>query len=410
LKNDPLNGAELVRAILKKDPEAYVIVYSGDPSQAAATASWGAGAVGFVQKGPGDQLLQRIQEQCTKFDETRSTLSPRQLKSSNSGIIEQIGMVGRSNNLAEVAENVLKFKNSPETVIIYGETGVGKELIARALHHDPKKPFCVVNGAAFKQADLLESELFGAERGAYTGANESRAGIFELAQGGTVFFDEIHQLSLAAQAKLLRAFAEKKVRRVGGKAEYPVNFRLIVAAKPELIDMQKNGEFLSDLFYRVAKLPIHLSALRDRREDIAPLIYHFAEKYRKEQGLKGIFRNSTVRKLELYDWPGNVREVDNVVCGLMSNCTGTYIETTALDPRLYKGTDTTQMTWETFQKRQFDERRGFILKVCEGSVNKAHAARRLGIQPHAIHAILKNYDIDWSKKPSVSQAERVVLK
>ena len=411
LNDGTTSGADLTRLVLEKDPEAYVIVYSSDPTQVAATESWSAGAVGYVKKEPGDVLLKRVREQCAKFDEIRATLSESQVKSSFTPRIAKIGMVGRSADLAQVADYVELYRDSPETVIIYGESGAGKEKVARALG-DPKKPFLAVNCATFKNHDLLEAELFGYERGAFTGADKQKLGILQLAGNGTVFLDEIHEMSLEAQSKLLRAIQEKNCRRMNGTVDLPFHCRLIAASKPNLPELAQSGAFKLDFYYRICKLPIYISALRDRRDDVAPLILHFVKHYalRDGQSMNKIFRSRTVRIMEQYDWPGNIRELDNVVYRLLKHCKGRYVEHSQLPPEFFKKNPSTQMSWETFQENQFQERRNFILKVCENSTHKAHAARQLNILPHAIHALLKTYKITWPKKSLEEESETVVLR
>jgi transcriptional regulator with GAF, ATPase, and Fis domain len=202
------------------------------------------------------------------------------------------------------------------TVLILGETGTGKELIARALHNlSPRqgRPLIKVNCAALP-AQLIESELFGHEKGSFTGAIEQRIGKFELAQKGTIFLDEIGELPLELQAKLLRVLQEKEIERLGGKKTLPVDVRIIAATNRNIEQEVKEGRFRSDLYYRLNVFPVRLPALRERREDIPLLAVHFAEKYARKMGKPlGSIANTSLQQLLAYNWPGNIRELEFLV-------------------------------------------------------------------------------------------------
>ncbi len=216
---------------------------------------------------------------------------------------------------------------STATVLIEGESGTGKELVARYIHQRSgrKGPFVAVNCAAIPEG-LLESELFGYERGAFTGAASSKEGKFELAHKGTLFLDEIGEMSPALQAKLLRVLQEKEVDRLGGKAPKKVDVRVIAATNRDLRKLVDEGEFREDLYYRLAVIPIKLPPLRERKEEIIPLAEHFLKKYSQEykREISG-FTEDALRELEEYHWPGNVRELENVVERAVILCEGDVI-------------------------------------------------------------------------------------
>jgi Nif-specific regulatory protein len=223
--------------------------------------------------------------------------------------------VGRSQAVRRVLAEIERFAHSPANVLIYGETGTGKELVAKILHYlGPRSdgPFVAVNITALPE-NLVESELFGIEAGVATGVKK-HVGFFEQAEGGTLFFDEIGDMPLSSQAKILRALQERRIRRVGGSREIPVNVRVIAATNKDLEEEMKAGRFREDLYYRVGVLELHLPPLRDRLDDIPILVAHFLEKYQPVLGKKVAgFSAEAIELLQGYSWPGNVRELENEV-------------------------------------------------------------------------------------------------
>jgi len=237
----------------------------------------------------------------------RHCMSPQQVHSE---------LVGQSPALREILTQVEVVASTNSTVLIVGETGTGKELIARALHNfgsRREQPFIKVNCAAIPTG-LLESELFGHERGAFTGAISQRIGRFELAQLGTLFLDEVGDIPLELQPKLLRVLQEKEFERLGGARTLHVDIRLVAATSCKLAQMVENREFRSDLYYRLNVFPINVPPLRDRREDVTLLTWHFVKKYAQQMN-KSIDRipEEIIRALSRYDWPGNIRELQNVI-------------------------------------------------------------------------------------------------
>jgi len=225
-------------------------------------------------------------------------------------------MVGISPEMLELFSVISQISENDSTILIYGESGTGKELVARAIHNLSKRSnnlFVPVNCAAIPE-NLLESELFGHERGSFTGAVEKKLGKFEIADGGTLFLDEVSSLPLAMQAKLLRALQEKEIERVGGQHPIPVDARIVSATNINLLEAVKKNEFRNDLYYRLNVIPINISPLRERREDIPVLLKHFLDFYNVEFGkkIKG-FSVDCEDALISYDWPGNVRELQNLI-------------------------------------------------------------------------------------------------
>jgi DNA-binding NtrC family response regulator len=245
---------------------------------------------------------------------------------SNPGL--QVGMVGRSEALRTVHQVISTVAASPSTVLVTGESGTGKELVARALHLGSDRrdrPFIRVNCAAIP-AGLVESELFGHERGAFTGAVSSRAGRFELADGGTLFLDEVSEIPLEIQVKLLRAIQESEFERVGGIKTLSVDVRLIAATNRDLEEEITEKRFREDLYYRLNVVPVHLPALRERPEDIPPLLDHFVKRSNDRLG-KGVvgFADDALEVLRAYGWPGNIRELENLVERMVLFASGEHI-------------------------------------------------------------------------------------
>ncbi len=385
------NGGVTAQELLALNPNMYVLVYSGDYSREAMRATWQAGAVGFIEKQcSAEILLETVRRWSQKYEETFAMMDVA--RSFDDGELkETLNMVGRSQALKEAAKKVKRYREDRNNVLILGETGTGKELIARALHGEAAGTFLAVNCAAFKgNADLFESELFGHERGSFTGADREKKGILEMAEGGTVFMDEVHHLSLTAQAKLLRVFQEKKIRRVGGAKEYSVDFRLITAAKPNLEALCGQSEFLWDLYHRLNVLSITLPPLRERPEDIEPLVSFFCAKYEAAKGRKKSLRIRTLRYLENYAWPGNVRELENTIYGLLTDSTGKEVGPELLDGRFFAAAGNSgNSTYEELKARHEKEEREQIRRVLDSSGSKFQAAKRLKVSPTTLHSIMK---------------------
>lgn len=311
------DGAYLIGRIKKLNEDLVVAIVSADISE-EAYQKWVDADVDKVLYKPvsKQKILVHIKAAIAKHEEA----VPRKTFVNGMDYAKEIGMIGESDDFQNTARNVLKYSEVDSDVLILGETGTGKELIAKAIHRHSKRGkrgnFVAVNCAAFKgEANMLESELFGHEKGAFTGAHVLKIGVFEAAHGGTVFLDEIHQLGCDAQAKLLRALQERKIKRVGANKEFAVDFRLICAGKPKLKEMcrGREPEFLPDLYYRISHVDMILTPLREHPEDILPLLNHFKKKIEEKLNVKKEFSLSALQALKIYNWPGNVRELENMV-------------------------------------------------------------------------------------------------
>ncbi|MGE4234120.1 MAG: sigma-54-dependent transcriptional regulator [Bacteriovoracia bacterium] len=393
-------GAAIAQELLKINPSLYILMYSGDASAEVVRSTFKSGALDFIDKGTSNsEFLEAIKNYCLKFDETSRTICSKKAKSENEQIIASVGMVGQSAALVEVAKTIFKYRNSlGENIFINGETGVGKELVARAIHNGPSNKFFAVNCAMFSErSDFVESELFGYEKGAFTGANNRKIGIFEQASGGgTVFLDEIHHLNFLSQAKLLRALQEKKIRRLGGGPEYQLDFRLVCAAKPEILQKVEKGEFASDLFYRLHVLDLKIPPLRERKTDIEPLVAHFTDRYNLKYGKKKKFLAKTVSYLKMHDWPGNVRDLEGVVTGLLLNTDADKIEPHHLEGKFFSRAATSQgvnLSYEEFKLLQERREQEYLALVLRSSSTKYEAANKLGIPTSTLQSKLKKFGL-----------------
>jgi nitrogen regulation protein NR(I) len=306
-----LGGMELLRRVAADLPDVPVIVITAHGSVDSAVAALKAGAFDYITKPFEQEELKKVIAKAARAHDLE-----RQNVHANFGDGDRPPLVGEAPAMKAIYEIVGKVADSPSTVLVTGESGTGKELIAKALHRGSSrrdKPLIKVNCAAIPK-DLVESELFGYERGAFTGAVGSKPGRFELADGGTLFLDEIGEVPVEMQVKLLRALQESEFERVGGIKTIRVDVRLIAATNRDLKSLIADGKFREDLYYRLAVVPIELPPLRERREDIPLLVRHFISKYDERLGKRvdGI-EDEALQLLLGYAWPGNIRELENLM-------------------------------------------------------------------------------------------------
>jgi two-component system, NtrC family, nitrogen regulation response regulator NtrX len=311
IKMPKMDGVELLEAVKKIKPEIPIVMISGHGDMETAIQTMRLGAFDYISKPPDlNRLLNTVRN---ALDKKKLVLENKILKKIVSKNYE---MIGSSDAINQIKLMVEKVAQTEARVLITGPNGTGKELVAHQLHEKSKRanqPMIEVNCAAIP-AELIESELFGHVKGAFTSAVKDRAGKFEAADGGTIFLDEIGDMSLAAQAKVLRALQENLIQRVGADKDIKVNVRVIAATNKDLKKEIENGNFREDLYHRLAVILIKVPALNDRREDIPLLIAHFSEKIAVEQGnSKKQFSKAAIKLLQEYDWTGNIRELRNVV-------------------------------------------------------------------------------------------------
>ena len=320
VKMPDMGGIDLLRAARELRPDLEFIMMTAFANVDTAREAFLLGAFDFIQKPFDNDLLKEIvaralakisllKEKQALLDENQALIKGQRARGKLSNII------GQSERMQAVFQMIETVAQVQSTVLITGESGTGKELVARAIHDlsaRAQKPFVSVNCGAFTDT-LLESELFGYVKGSFTGATANRKGLFEAADQGTIFLDEIGEMSPAMQVKLLRVLQERKVRPVGAHEELQVNSRVIAATNRDLAALVKEGIFREDLFYRVSVIPIELPSLRERGADIAELAEHFVRKYSTETSHAISISDGAMRLLEAYSWPGNVRELEHTI-------------------------------------------------------------------------------------------------
>lgn len=308
------SGLDVLRAAKTADSDVPVIVMTAYGSIDEAVQAMKDGAHDFLQKPVDSNHLLLLVERALEQSRLRTeNILLREEWSKHYGFPR---ILGESEAIKRSVAETQRVAQTEATVLLLGESGTGKELFARAVHHLSNrrdKPFVAINCAAIPET-LIENELFGHERGAFTGAGDRRLGKFELASTGTVFLDEIGELPLTVQGKLLRAIEEKSIDRIGGKAPIPVDVRIVAATNRDLRAAAENGEFRSDLFFRLAVFPIDIPPLRERGDDIILLARHFAAELGKElRGRDATLSEASVQALQRHRWPGNVRELENTI-------------------------------------------------------------------------------------------------
>src|SRR5580692_7759795 len=310
-----MDGVELLRYTKEMSPATTFILITGVPTIDTAIDAVNWGADRYVIKG--DRLLDELRPAVQRVAENLSLKKEAgYLRRELRRLTGLDNIIGQSPKMRAIFDLIQTIAPQTSRVLITGESGTGKELVARAIHENSaraKAPFITINCGAFPET-LLESELFGYMKGAFTGANENRQGLFQAAHGGTLFMDEIGNMSLTMQVKLYRVLQEGKVRPIGSTEEIDVDVRIIAATNKEFEKEIAEGRFREDLYYRLSVIPIQLPSLRERREDIPLLARHFLETFRKsmEKPIEGLSPEA-VRRLETYDWPGNVRELENTM-------------------------------------------------------------------------------------------------
>ena len=311
IKMPKMDGVEVLEAVKKIKPEIPIVMISGHGDLDTAVNTMRLGAFDYISKPPDlNRLLNTVRN---ALDRKELVVENKRLKKKVSKSYE---MIGESEEISQIKDMIEKVAPTDARVLITGPNGTGKELVAHWLHQKSdrvKGPMIEVNCAAIP-SELIESELFGHIKGAFTSANKDRAGKFEAANGGTIFLDEIGDMSLSAQAKVLRALQESRIQRVGSDKDIKVNVRVVAATNKDLKKEIAEGNFREDLYHRLAVILIKVPALNDRRGDIPLLINYFAEKISTEQGtVLKTFSDKAIKLLQEYDWTGNIRELRNIV-------------------------------------------------------------------------------------------------
>lgn len=395
LRMDGISGAEVVKKVTTEFPGIPIIVLTGHGSIDDATAALKAGAFDFLTKPLDLDHLNKIVKNALQgkiLAEQNRELQAKLLKSQNGD-----EMIGKSDSLNRVRQMISKAAPTRASVLITGESGVGKELVAKAVHEQSERadgPFIVVHCAALSET-LIESELFGYEKGAFTGAENLHKGRFELADGGTIFLDEIGEVNLATQVKLLRVLQEHKFERVGGEKSIEVDVRVVAATNRNLEDEVKAGKFREDLFYRLNVVRIEMPSLRERMDDIPLLMHGFLREFNIEnkKNIKGFDKASKAAMIK-YSWPGNIRELKNAVESAVVMCTGDEIKMEDL-PRALRSQGEEKVISIPIGITM-DEAEKIIIQenLAANKGNKSRTADILGIGRKTLHRKLEELNIE----------------
>ena len=393
LRMDGISGEEVVRRVTTENPGIPIIVLTGHGSIEDATKAIKSGAYDFLTKPLDLDHLNLI---------VKNALRGKELANQNKELLARLNkadsadeMIGKSSELNHVRTMIQKAAPAKASVLITGESGVGKELVAHAIHNQsPRKdkPFISVHCAALSET-LLESELFGHEKGAYTGADSMSKGRFELADGGTLFLDEIGEINQATQVKLLRALQERKFERVGGTETISVDVRVVAATNRNLEEEVKNGKFREDLYYRLNVVRIEMPSLRERKDDIPLLMHSFLREFNieNEKNIKG-FDNRAKAAMLKYSWPGNIRELKNCVESAVVMCNGDEIKIDDLPSSVREKSDEKVITIPIGMP--MEEAELIIIKenLAFNDGNKSKTADILGIGRKTLHRKLGEND------------------
>lgn len=396
-----IDGLKLIQRAKSFNPEINILVMTAHASLESAIGSIRVGANDYLVKPfKMDELLKAVQK----------TLSQKRLitekKTGDKSFQERYqikNLIGQTSEIKQIYKLVEKVSGTESSVLIVGESGTGKEMVARAIHYHSKRknsPFVSINCAALPET-LLESELFGYEKGAFTGAAATKLGLFELAETGTFFLDEVGDMSLSLQAKLLRILQERTLKRLGGIKDIAVNFRLIAATSKNLMDEIKNARFREDLLYRLNVIPIMLPPLRKRIEDIPLFVRHFLNSYGKKHGSTLTFQvdDDAMQVFQKHSWPGNVRELENVVERLIALADGPLLGREVVSQAIGQGSfssasgkpinnENLKVVLETYESELIQA----ALKQADGNQNQA--AKKLNLTRQALHYKLKKYGLE----------------
>jgi DNA-binding NtrC family response regulator len=401
MKMPETDGLAFLERALQSDPGVTVILMTGYYSLDAAIDAIKRGAYDYLCKPLDQNRLLRTLDELADVSTKRSQI--RALEEEMLPNLEFQGIVGRSPAMLEMLDLVRKVAKHYTNVLISGPTGAGKELVARALHQmSPvgQQRFAVCNCSAMVDT-LLESQLFGHVRGAFTGATDTRAGLFEYANGGTVFLDEVSETSLAMQAKLLRVIQNREIQRVGSPEVKKVDVRIIAATNRDLRSEVLAGKFREDLFYRLSSIEVRVPGLAERTEDIPILVRYFLKKYSEAYGkmFQGLTRRAQIALLH-HDWPGNVRELENVISSAAITTGNEFIDVEDLPPNLRKPEGRIGPAEENWRPLPLDEVRRIhikrVLEMCDG--NRVRAAQILGIGRTSLYRFLKHEEKKSLKK------------
>jgi DNA-binding NtrC family response regulator len=389
-----VNGLEALKTIKSRQPNAVVIVMTGFATVSSAVQAMKYGAFDYISKPFTLDELRVMLER--GIDELKMTTEKRVLRERLRSKHGFGSIIGRSPEMEKLYRIIAKAAQSTHPVLISGESGTGKELVARSIHysgpcHD--KPFIPVDCGSLVPA-LIESELFGYARGAFTGAVRAKEGLLSIAQGGTIFLDEVGDLPVDLQAKLLRAIQEKEIRPVGSTKRLPINVRILAATNRDLEEAVAEGTFRRDLYFRLNVLTLKIRPLRERKQDIPLLVDHFLDRLARTSGVTRSMSNEAMRALEAYDWPGNVRELENSIDRACALSSGPTIQTADLPSpvqNLHNRIPQEAANGPRIVPLAAMEKQVILKTIDQLKGDKLLAARLLGIGKTTLYRKLKEY-------------------
>lgn len=394
-----MNGAEITRKLKALNPDLFILIFSGHGTLEAFTLPMRQGACAFVDKGEGmDVFFAELRKLVRRYEEESILVSDIRNAEQAQKIISSIGMVGCSKSLARAVEKIWHIRARGGPVLIIGETGTGKELAAKALHHNRPGRLVTINcGDFLVSKETARSELFGHVKGSFTNATADKKGAFEDAKDGSINIDEAHHLPLDMQVALHRVLENGTVTPVGSTREIPVSCRVVASAKPELFEMVAKATFREDLFQRIAENIIRLPKLSQRPEDIPLLAEHFCKVWAERNGETRLLLSNTIPLLQSLPWPGNVRELRNVVFSALTNCktkkAGCADVKGALEERGIIKEGATPPTG-SIKEETASLRRARVLKALAQSTSLRGAARLLGVEPSAVCRYAQRHGIN----------------
>lgn len=393
-----MDGIEVLHAARSRFPGTEFIIMSGHGTIETAVKAVKFGAWDFVEKPLSIDRILILINNISSFQSERIEKNALLNK-----LRKNIAIIGESPQMVQLKQLVARVASTSSWVLITGENGTGKELVAQNIHYlSPRagRPFIEVNCAAIPE-DLIESELFGYEKGAFTGADKMRKGKFDHANGGTLFLDEIADMSLKTQAKILRILQERRFQRVGGEATIEVDVRVIAATNKNLEQEIKEGRFREDLYYRLNVIPCLVPSLRERADDIPSLIAHFSEQFIREGGYRPkVFSDAAIDKMRSYAWPGNVRELRNFIERIYILTPGEYVDVhdlrfAGLPTRADQGAEAEAEELSSFREARAKFEKEYLLrKIAENKGNISKTAEVIGLERSYLHRKIKSYGID----------------
>lgn len=390
-------GSEVIQEIKKINPNQQVLAFTLDDTKEAMRANFLAGATDFLDKNSdNDILLAEIANRCAKYDQLYRTIDSEDLPLDEKvQFIQETGMIGSSDSLYQLCKDIRKVAPASATTMILGESGTGKELVAKALHKfsgRPKDRFVAINIAA-ESPLLLDSSLFGHRKGAFTGATENQVGKFEFADKGTLFLDEIGDMPYELQVKLLRVLQEREITPVGANKARSIDVRIIAATHKDLKKMVEGGTFREDLYYRLVNLTLDTTPLRDRPDDIEPLVAKFTNEVCESNRFKRSFHRECLELFRDYHWPGNVRELHSTAERHLLCAESSVIRKEDLDPVFFNPVKSKPVTLEEIDAHVDSIKKHHIIDALKNSSTRAEAARRLNIAQNGLQYFINKWNL-----------------